>query len=191
MQNELDNLAIAQILGGDTRVYAELVERYQHMAFTICKRYLSDEEEAREATQDAFVKCYQNLQSFRHNSQFSTWLYKIVVNTALSRRRKRKLNTSSWEDISDSQLPENEIQDSLGALENADRQKHIANAMAKLPPEEATLLTLYYADEQPVVEIAAILGLSEANVKVKLHRTRARMLKLLEKALNREIDTLL
>lgn len=80
---------IKQVLGGNTNAFAALIDRYKSMAFTIAYRFLKNREDAEEAAQDASINAYKNLASFRHDSKFSTWLYRIVYNQCANRARKK------------------------------------------------------------------------------------------------------
>src|SRR5690606_41959717 len=92
MSREIDDLQlIDRVLAGEQNVYAQLVERYKGYAFAIALKVLGVRPEAEEAAQDAFVKAYHNLAKFNREAKFSTWLYRIVFNTAISLRRTRKV----------------------------------------------------------------------------------------------------
>ena len=81
---------ISRVLSGDEHAYRGLVDHYKRYAFTIALKILDNRAEAEEAAQDAFIKAFQHLRSFQRQSRFSTWLYRIVFNTAISYQRKRK-----------------------------------------------------------------------------------------------------
>src|SRR5512147_227248 len=85
-----DTQVINRILAGNTREYEVLVNRYKDLAFTIAFRILNNREDAEEAAQDSFIKAFRGLSSFRKDSGFSTWLYRIVYNTAVSKKRLKK-----------------------------------------------------------------------------------------------------
>ncbi len=97
-----DTQLIGRILDGDKSGYAVLVDRYKDLAYTIAYRVLGKREDAEEVVQDAFVKAFQNLSSFRQKAKFSTWLYRIVYNTAISRHRQKKPGWQSIEEIKSS-----------------------------------------------------------------------------------------
>ncbi len=86
-----DTEIINQVVGGNQQAYALLVNRYQEYVFTLVLRIVKNREDAEEVSQDVFIKAYKNLNSFRGDSKFSTWLYTIVNNTGISFLRKRKL----------------------------------------------------------------------------------------------------
>ena len=93
-----DQICIEKILQGDTSSFSFLVESYKDMAYTIAMKIVRNAEDAEEVAQDSFVKAYQQLQSFKGNSKFSTWLYTIVYRTAISKIRKKKLEVTDIDD---------------------------------------------------------------------------------------------
>src|SRR5688572_19332613 len=90
MTNDPDHLILDKILAGEQPAYAELVNKYKSYACTIALRILQNKADAEEAAQDAFIKAYQHLAGFNRESKFSTWLYRIVFNTAISYKRKNR-----------------------------------------------------------------------------------------------------
>lgn len=89
----MELLYIRQIIAGETSRFTYFVDTYKDMAFTVAFRIVNNTADAEEVVQDAFVKAYTSLHTFRQDSKFSTWLYKIVVNTALSKTRGKKFLT--------------------------------------------------------------------------------------------------
>jgi RNA polymerase sigma factor (sigma-70 family) len=178
MMQHNDTQLIERILDGDTSGYAVLVERYKDLSFTIAYRILGRREDAEEVVQDAFVKAFRNLSSFRQKAKFSTWLYRIIYNTAISRHRQKK---PGWQSIEEVTIPDNSVE-FIPEVEE-DRQKILETAMQQLPEEDRILLTLYYVDESSVDDLHSILGISKANVKIKLFRARKRLQELVSKTM--------
>jgi RNA polymerase sigma-70 factor (ECF subfamily) len=141
-------------------------------------RILGRREDAEEVVQDAFVKAFRNLASFRQKARFSTWLYRIIYNTAISRHRQKK---PGWQSIEEITIPADGAE--FMAEEEEDRHKILENAMQQLPEEDRILLTLYYVDESSVDDVHSILGISKANVKIKLFRARKRLQELVTKTM--------
>jgi RNA polymerase sigma-70 factor (ECF subfamily) len=161
---------IQQILSGNTSAFAYFVETHQDMAITIAHRICGNRQDAEDVVQESFVKAYRNLHSFRSDSKFLTWLYRIVYNTAVTHSKSKMWVSHLETDMENaSHLSENDLGISI---EEIDRKETITEAMAKMPKGDALLLTLYYMEDNPVKEIAKITGLNESNVKVKLHRAR-------------------
>jgi RNA polymerase sigma-70 factor (ECF subfamily) len=161
---------IKQVLSGNTSAFAYFVETYQDMAITIAHRICGNRQDAEDVVQESYVKAYRNLHSFRSDSKFSTWLYRIVYNTAVTHSKSKMWVGNLETDMENaSHLSENDLGISI---EEMDRKETVAEVMAKMPKGDALLLTLYYMEDNPVKEIAKITGLNESNVKVKLHRAR-------------------
>lgn len=183
MTNE--NVLIDRILAGEQQLYAELVNRYKSYAFTIALKILEIRPEAEEAAQDAFIKAYHSLASFNREAKFSTWLYRIAFNTAISYKRKRK---GSYQSI------ENAIveygQEGEEMLERTDKKKFINLAMSKLNEADRLALNLFYLQEFSLEEIADITGMQANTVKVRVHRARQRLADELKTILQKEALTL-
>ena len=165
---------IKEILSGKTEHYEYFLDCYSQQVFVLVDRIVSCQEEAEELTQDVFLKAFQQLSSFKAESSFSTWIYRIATNTALSAIRKRKnevirLDDSVFANLSDTQVDEALEDDSEEQLQRLQR------AMEQLEADERALITLYYMEEKPLAEVAFIMGFTEANVKVKLHRIRKKL----------------
>lgn len=170
-----DQELIEQTLKGDTSSFGELVERYQNFVFTIAFRIMKVREEAEEVAQDSFIKAYESLNSFRGESKFSSWLYSIAYRKALDALRKNKKYKASEiiDDITEGEV--SGIEDALHYLEDEERKKAIQDCILKLSEDEATIITLYYFQDQSVREISTITRLSEDNIKVKLFRSRKKL----------------
>ena len=172
MQND-DNQLINRILDGAVQEYSILIDRHKDLAFTLAYRLLSNREDAEEAVQDAFVKAYRNLKGFRQDSRFSTWLFRIVYNTAISKKRTRKPGFQ-WIDelpfLKENLDRSDEEEDTL-----AERGSLLERAIQRLPVDERALITLFYINESTVDEIHGITGLSKSNIKVKLFRARKKL----------------
>ena len=178
MMQHNDTQLIERILDGDTSGYAVMVDRYKDLAFTIAYRILGKREDAEEVVQDAFVKAFQNLSAFRQKAKFSTWLYRIIYNTAISKHRQKK---PGWQSIDEIAVPDNLME--FIAEEEEDHHKILEIAMQQLPEEDRILLTLYYVDESSVEDLHSILSISKANVKIKLFRARKKLQELVTKTM--------
>ena len=174
---------IEQIKAGDTFRFTYFVDTYKDMAFSIAFRILNNTENAEEVVQDAFLKTYRSLHKFRQDAKFSTWLYKIVVNTALTKAKRNKAwaNETALTDIGE--IATGQVEEAYRNLARWDRQKIINQALDQLNIEDRLLLTLYYLNENSIEEITEITGVPRENIKMKLHRARKKMYLLLEKKL--------
>lgn len=177
---------IPRILAGDSRAYAEVVRHYQHMVYTVCHRVLRNTEDAEEATQDTFVKAYQNLRGFSGGSKFSTWLYSIAYRTAISQGRKRRTDGHSVDELTLHPATASTLE-----IDRHDLKFHLEKALASLDREDASIISFFYLEEMSVEEIVTVTGLSASNVKVKLFRSRKKLSDALQNALGPEAASLL
>ncbi|HHN47369.1 MAG TPA: sigma-70 family RNA polymerase sigma factor [Bacteroidales bacterium] len=175
-----DNAIIARVLDGETAAFEHLVNRYKDMAFSIARRVCKSAEDAEEVAQDAFLKAYQALDRFKQESKFSTWLYRIVTNTAISSTRKKKVAMVSFDESMVENFSEDEIQENLNTLSSDEKSQYIKLAMQQLHPQDCLLINMFYTDDLSIEEIADVSGLSQANVKVRLHRIRKKLYVILD-----------
>lgn len=182
---EEENRLIDRILAGEERLYAELVDRYKSYAYTIAVKIVTERAEAEEVAQDAFIKAFNYLKNFNRQARFSTWLYRIVFNTAISRKRKHRLTT---EDIGKRQIVNPERADS--GIERDDKQVFIAKAMKKLNEADQLAIQLFYIKEFSLEEVADLMGQNANTVKVRIHRARQRLADELKMILKQEALTL-
>jgi RNA polymerase sigma-70 factor (ECF subfamily) len=186
-----DALYIQKTLDGDQEAFRFLVEKYQNMVFTVALRIVKHREDAEEVAQDTFIKAYQKLNTFQGGSKLSTWLYSIAYNTAISRTRKKTYDEQDIDDLGDHAAIATSNSEQLNALNQDEQKRYLTQALAKLPEQDAAVLTLYYLEEQSVEEVSDITGLSRSNVKVKLHRSRQKLQIELEKLLRGELKTMI
>lgn len=165
---------IQLIRNGRTEAYRALVERYQDMILTLTSRVLPDPFEAEDAAQETFIKAYQSLDRFRGQCKFSTWLYRIAYNTAISRTRKHR-HTIGLEDMPLAAEISEEGLSGLDVLAQEDRKRYIAQALQQLPPQDRLLLSLYYLEDTDLDELAQISGLEKGTVKVRIHRAKKKL----------------
>ncbi len=189
MDRQSDKIVLKQIKQGDVSSYAILVDRYKNMAYTLALSIVKNKEDAEEVAQDAFVKAYKNLNSFKGKSMFSTWLYQIVYRTSLSKIRIKKQH---WLSIDENNITSSNLNvKQPDVLERQDRKVIIKKAIDKLKEDESFLLILYYYQELNMEELADSTGLSVSNVKVKLHRARKNMYKQLQSMMNGQAKSLI
>lgn len=166
---------IQKVLKGDTSAFSYFVDTYQDMALTIAYRVCGNRMDAEDIVQNAFIKAFHNLHTFKSNSKFSTWFYRIVYNTALTEVGSRAHNT---EYVDYMQLEASDTYsdlDTISQIEENERIVLVNTALEKMPKDEGVILSLFYLEDQPIKDITVITGLTESNVKVKLHRARKQM----------------
>ena len=157
-----DTYYISRIQAGDTRCFACLLDRYSRPVHALICKIVHNREDAEELAQDVFVKAFENLSRFKGDCSFSTWLYRIAYNAAISAMRKTKHEWLA-------------IDEHLNQVDNSERVRLLEQALALLPPEERAVILLFYWQGKSVEEIAQISGLSEANVKIRLFRIRKKL----------------
>ena len=174
------------VLAGDTTAYRGLVEKYQGRVYSMTYGMLRNREDACDVTQEAFVKAYNNLESFRLESSFYTWLYRIAMNLAIDllRKRKRRGTTSFDEDIAakdtDGGIADIHHGDSpRKALERKQLFKRIMDAMERLPDDQRQVVLLRELDGLSYKEIAEVMQIPEGTVMSRLFYARKKLQKLL------------
>ncbi|WP_111306718.1 RNA polymerase sigma factor [Confluentibacter sediminis] len=182
-----DQHYISLIIDGDTSAFSVLVDRYKDLVFSLTMKMLKNREEAEEVAQDTFIKVYKSLNTFKGDSKFSTWIYRVAYNTCLDRLKKNKkyFNDVPIDEFTEHQVKN--IDNALDTLEHNERDKAIQDCITLLPSEDAFLLTLYYFDEQSLDEIAKVMNLTPNHVKVKLFRSRKKLATILKERLQPEI----
>lgn len=178
---------INQIIAGDTRAFAILVERYKDLVYSLAIRMLQNREEAEEVAQDSFIKIYKSLNSFKGNSKVSTWIYKVTYNTCLDRikKNKRQMNEVAIDEFTEHLVKT--IENALDALEKKEYQQTVQDCLNQMPSEDSFLLTLYYFEDLSLEEISKIVNIEANNVKVKLFRSRKKLASLLKQRLEPEM----
>lgn len=182
-----DQLYIKLILEGDTNAFSALVSRYKDFVFTLSLRMLHNREEAEEVSQDTFIKVFRSLNSFKKESKFSTWLYKITYNTCLDRVKKQKKDRSVVELNEFTGHEARSLMNVLETIEENERKQMIQDCLNLLLPEESFLITLYYFNENSLKEISQIIKMNENNLKIKLFRIRKKLAGILKLKLEPEI----
>jgi RNA polymerase sigma-70 factor (ECF subfamily) len=174
---ETDDRIIDRVLKGERNAYALLVDKYKDRVFSLVIGIVRNKEIAEEVAQDIFVNAYTSLKKFRRESGFSTWLYRIAYNRAISETRKRRIPHRSF----DEQLEKTaSIQADEYDVETSEmRQKLLEKALEQLPAEEKLILMLYYFEDNSVEEISKHTGLTVSNVKVRLFRMRNKLKELM------------
>ena len=184
-----DPYYIRLVLEGDTSAYRSLVEKHQDLVYTIVHRIITRAEEAEEVAQDVFVKAYQKLAEFKAEAKFSTWLYRIAYNTAVSHTRKKKIEFNAMDEEMIENHSENEVQHEIMGLSAEEQSQLIKKALSTLPRTDNLIISLYYYHGKDLEEISEIVGLSQNNVKVKLFRIRKKLLIEMNALLDKNINT--
>jgi RNA polymerase sigma factor (sigma-70 family) len=175
MEAKSDAYYISEVLRGNPESFAALVEKYKQLAFSLSMKITRNREDAEEAAQDAFIKAYRSLDSFKGSATFKTWLFRIVYTTAISKVRSKKHDFVSFEDHKLTERELDETENAVGELSAEERSYQLHKAMELLAPDERAILNLYYFEDLQVDEIATIMDMSASNVKIKLFRSRKKL----------------
>jgi len=179
---------IEKVQQGNANAFSYLVEKYQHVVFSIALKVLKNREEAEEMAQEAFIKAYRSIGSFQGRAKFSTWLYRITYNTCITHVRKQKFDTTPIDNI---QLPEETTNAAWDEIPEENRSKYLELAMKQLPEDDYLLMVWYYYEDQSIDDICRITGLGESNVKIRLHRSRKKLYTMMNDLMKKEEYSLL
>ncbi len=180
---------VARLRGGEDAAFEELVRTHGGRMLAVARRFL-DEDEAQDAVQDAFLSAFRSIQRFEGNARLGTWLHRIVVNAALMKLRTRGRRPEQPIDellprfLEDGHMAEPAApwrQSALDALERRELQGRVRGAIAELPDSYRVVLLLRDVEELDTQETAEALGITPANVKVRLHRARQALRTLLDR----------
>lgn len=180
---------VAGLQAGDPAAFERLVREYSMRMLAVARRLLINEEDARDALQDAFVSAYRAGKNFEGKSRLSTWLHRIVTNAALMKLRSRKnKNEQSIEPLLPKFLedghqadPSKEWQQSVvGHVQSSETQEYIRKRITELPDNYRTVLVLRDIEQMSTEETADMLGIETNLVKVRLHRARQALRTLLD-----------
>lgn len=174
---------VAQVKRGETQAYGELVRRYQDRVFNTCWRICGHLEDARDLTQEAFLKAYEGLGNFRGESGFYTWVFRVAVNLALTHRRRGKnrrvysLDQATDDDraVTDPIAPPTPAAangDPAEAAGAAERNAAVGRALGALDDEQRAVVVLRDMEGLNYEQIAAILRIPAGTVKSRLFRAR-------------------
>lgn len=180
MELYTDTYYIERIQSGDVTCFACLLDKYSRPIHSLILKVVRNKEDAEELAQDVFVKVYRKLSSFKGECSFSTWIYRIAYNTAISATRRKKHEFLAIEEAAMDNVSEEEVAETLGRTGNAERMERLDDALAQLTPEERAVILLFYMKAKTVDEVAEITGLTPSNVKVKLHRIRKKLFVILK-----------
>jgi RNA polymerase sigma-70 factor (ECF subfamily) len=163
-----DRADVVRVRGGDVEAFAGIVHRWQTPLINLAYRFCGDRGRAEEMAQEAFLRAYRGLESYRGDAAFSTWLFALATNLYRSELRRIPQRMVALDDA-----PEPSDPVSLAEVhEGRDRDLAVRRAVLALPPKYREALLLFYFHEMDVPAAAQSLGLPEGTVKARLHRGR-------------------
>lgn len=178
-----DHRLIAECLKGRTAAFGELLRRYQDRLFNAIYHVVDNAEDAQDVVQEAFLNAYQSLHSFKGDSEFYTWLYRIAFNTAISLKRKHRVAlsidaTRNGESLNEP-LDGSEYSQPGHALERAEQERRVHEALSRLSAEHRTVLVLKDMEGQKYETMAEILQVPIGTIRSRLHRARLELREIL------------
>lgn len=186
-----DKHYIERVIQGDVNAFSYLVEKHKNLVYTIALRIVKNSEDAEELAQDTFIKAFNSIKEFKFESKFSTWLYRITYNGAISKLRKKRIEIA---DVENDSIYESDVVSSYNAiseLKRNEQKRYINLVIEQLKDDDAFLITMYYLNESSIEEICEITELTISNVKVKLHRARKKFYDVLKVMLKEEVKAIL
>jgi RNA polymerase sigma factor (sigma-70 family) len=172
---------IARAQRGEAQAYEQLVQQYEQIAFRVAYLIMHEEQEAADAAQDAFLRAYRALSSFKLDQPFRPWLLRIVTNTALNRIQAAQRRERMAERYTQQVIVENSGQSIEGLAVKREQQQRLIAAVRQLHPDQQALIALRYFMELPEAEVAEALNIPRGTVKSRLHRTLAKLREIIER----------
>lgn len=172
MDNWTDEQIIEQIRQGDQEAYRVLVERHKNYIFTLMYRELGHPETAEDLTQDIFVKLFRSLVHFRGDSKFTTWLYRLAVNTLTDYRRSQKRRPLSILQSIKTWFQDNRSEEPEQMLLEKEEQMEVQKVMHQLKDKYRIVLELYHIRQLSYQEIAVILNVPLRTVETQIYRAK-------------------
>lgn len=189
-----DEEVVARVLEGDLSLFEILMRRYNQRLFRVARGILADDAEAEDVMQDAYVRAFRELASFRGEARFSTWLTRIACHEALARARKRRrlVPISPVGSSGGGEPPDPPSGASGPEREMANRELHtvLREAVEVLPDPLREVFCLREVEGLSTEETAGALGLSAENVRVRLHRAKRSLRQTLDQRIGHEVRRL-
>jgi RNA polymerase sigma-70 factor (ECF subfamily) len=169
---DFDRDAVEACRRGEREAFDRLVERYQRHVYRVCYRFVSNHHDANDLAQEVFLKAYRSIGRFRGDSAFSTWLYRIAVNTCLNHRALRRLPTQELDEA----LPD-AAEGALDWVAREEEARRVRAAVQELPEQQRATLILKVYQDLSHEEVARVLGRSVGTVKANLFHALANLRK--------------
>jgi RNA polymerase sigma-70 factor (ECF subfamily) len=196
-QSQEDRVLVEDFHAEDAGAFDKLVLKYQDMIFNLCYRLIGDYDEAHDCAQETFIKVYRNLNRFKFKSSFSTWIYRIAVNTCKNYltssaiRMKGKMIRIDNPHRSGDGMQRIDIHDRSSnpatLFERREKERDIQRAIESLPRNQRILVVLRDIEGRTYEEIVTITGLKSGTVKSKLSRARQNLRERLKEVVSNEL----
>lgn len=180
-QSEREQDLIRRAQRGEIAAFDALVRAYETLAFRAAYLITREKHDAADAAQEAFVRAYRALGSFKLGEPFRPWLMRIVTNQALNRIQAMKRRSGMTERYAQVVNETTEVPNAQHALEAREQNELLMHAVGRLKPEEQALITLRYFLDLPEAEVAQTLHIPQGTVKSRMHRTLAKLREIIRK----------
>ncbi len=167
-----DAACVRRLQRGDTDAFEILVRRHEKALFNLVYRMLGNYDDAAETAQEVFLSAYRAIGQFRGESNFSTWLYRIALNHATTRRKSTNLRQKRLVPIDGSDMVDDTQLGPAETLEKKELRERVQRALNELEPEDATVILLRDLQDIPYEDVARVLKIPVGTVKSRLHRAR-------------------
>ncbi len=188
---------VQRLKQGDEEAFTELVDKYKGKAFSIAYNFVNNIEDARELSQEAFVKVYNSIDKFQEGSTFYTWFYRVLVNLCLDFKKKKRLKTISFSQFKHNQsddgsdpmerIKDEQAQSPSEKLLIKEQNERIGQAVKSLPEKQRIVFILRNYENMPLKEIALYIKSREGTVKSHLARAVKKLQELLTEMQSNEV----
>lgn len=177
-----ENLLVERALSGDREAFGLLIRRHERLVFRIVGGFLRNPEDVKDVAQETFIRAFEGLRGFRPGAPFGPWIARIATRASYDRLRRRKRTSEvAWEDLSPAeQAGAQDLAAGVGVADRAALRDLLERAMASLPPKDRMVLILSDALGFSGVEVARAMGCSSVAGRIRLHRARRAMRKIVE-----------
>jgi len=178
---------IEKVKGGQADSFYLVIKTYESQVFSLALKMMKDREAAEDVAQDAFIKAFEKIHTYKGDAKFSTWLYRITFNICVNQLKKVRPNQSlNNDDFIENRQHASDL-NTWEDYRDKERAQYLKIAMEQLHEEDQWILTLFYQHEQSLEEIETISGTNKNTLKVRLHRARKRLEDKLNGLLKEEI----
>jgi RNA polymerase sigma-70 factor (ECF subfamily) len=182
LERQTDDELVKRVRGGETRFFAELVQRYQDQVYGMTLRFVRSAGEAEDLAQEAFLRAYRGLDGFKGNARFSTWLYRIAWNLCADwLRRNRKPGRAALAIDDAAGIADGRLDVEEGVLASEERRE-VQRALDRLDEKYRSVLILLYYQKMTYDQIAAVLDVPVKTVETRLYRARKLLKEILQRA---------
>lgn len=179
---DLDAALVRRVQEGDVRAFDQLITKYRERLFAIVYNLCANREDTSDLTQEAFIKAFRSIGSFKGDSSFFTWLYRIAVNTALTHLKRNRLRRFFSFETLDQEISQSELVEVLAAKTKTDKpmmlnelQEKLNEALQRLSLKHRTVVILYEIEGLSHQEIAQVMECSEGTVRSRLHYAKQQL----------------